>query len=95
MVLMQRAGVPAGLVHNAEDLFNDPQLRSRQAFVTLDHSEIGAHRISSAVFKASRFSNEPRSPAPLMGEHNEYILKRFLNMSDDEIADLVAAEVLQ
>ena len=95
MVLMQQAGVPAGLVENAEDLFRDPQLKHREAFVTLEHSEMGAYHISTAVFRPSGYSNKPRFPAPLMGEHNEYILKEFLGMSDEEIADLVAEEVLQ
>lgn len=95
MALMQQAGVPAGLVENAEDLFLDPQLQHRQAFVTLDHREIGTYHISTAVFRSSKYSNKPLSPAPLLGEHNEYILKEFLGMSDDEIADLVAEEVLQ
>ena len=93
--LMQQAGVPAGLVENAQDLFRDPQLKHRQAFATLAHPEMGTYHISTGVFKSSKYSNKPRSPAPLMGEHNEYILKEFLNMSDDEIANLVAEEVLQ
>lgn len=95
MVLMQQAGVPAGLVANAEDLFGDPQLKHRQAFVPLEHPEIGTYYISTAAFKSSDWSNRPRSPAPLLGEHNEYILKEFLNMSDGAIADLVAEGVLQ
>jgi benzylsuccinate CoA-transferase BbsF subunit len=95
MALMQPAGVAAGLVENAQDLFRDPQLKHRQAFVTLDHREMGTYHISTAVFRLSEYSNKPRSPAPLLGEHNEYILKELLDMSDDEIAQLVAEEVLQ
>jgi len=82
-------------VENAEDLFNDPQLKQRQAFVSLDHCEIGTYQISTAVFRSSKYSNKPRSPAPLLGEHSEYILKEFLGMSDEEIAELVVGEVLQ
>ncbi|MCJ7743652.1 MAG: CoA transferase [Dehalococcoidales bacterium] len=95
MALMQPAGVAAGLVENAEDLFRDPQLKHRQAFVALDHREMGTYHISTAVFRSSEYSNKPRSPAPLLGEHNEYILKELLDMSDDEIAQLVAEEVLE
>lgn len=95
MVIMQQAGVPAGLVENAEDLFQDPQLEYRQAFTTLEHSEIGTYHISTAAFRSSEYSAKPRSPAPLLGEHSEYVLKAFLNMSDEEITDLAAGEVLQ
>ena len=93
--LMQRAQVPAALVQNAEDLFHDPQLKHRQAFAGLDHPEIGTYHISTAAFRSSTYSSRPRFPAPLMGEHNEYVLKEFLGMSDDEIADMVAEEALQ
>jgi crotonobetainyl-CoA:carnitine CoA-transferase CaiB-like acyl-CoA transferase len=27
--------------------------------------------------------------APLLGEHNEYVLKEILGMSDEEIAELI------
>jgi crotonobetainyl-CoA:carnitine CoA-transferase CaiB-like acyl-CoA transferase len=93
-VLLQQAKVPAALVENAEDLFHDPQLKYRQAFVRLDHPEIGAYQISTAAFRSSRYSNRPRFPAPLLGEHNEYVLRELLDMSDDEITDLVIHEVL-
>jgi len=56
---------------------------------------MGTYQISTAVFRSSEFSNKPRSPAPLIGEHSEYILKEFLGMSDEEIAELVVGEVLQ
>jgi crotonobetainyl-CoA:carnitine CoA-transferase CaiB-like acyl-CoA transferase len=32
--------------------------------------------------------------APLLGEHNEYVLKGILGMSDEEIAELVIEGVL-
>lgn len=36
-----------------------------------------------------------RHRAPSIGEHNEFILKELFGLSDDEVADLVAAEVLE
>jgi len=95
MTLLQQAGVPAGMVENAEDLFRDPQLQYRRHFIPLDHAEMGTYHIGTAVFKLSKCSNEPRFAAPLLGEHNEYVLKEILGMSDDEIAELVAEEALE
>ena len=34
-------------------------------------------------------------PHALVGEHNEFIAKEFLRLSDDEIADLIIEEVLE
>ncbi len=95
MHIMQSAGVSAGAVQNAEDLFNDPQLQHREHFEPLDHSEMGQYHIATSAFKLSRCQNKPTSPAPLFGEHTEMVLKEFLGMSEDEITDLVAEGVLE
>jgi len=34
-------------------------------------------------------------PAPCLGQHNEYVLKEILGMSDDEVADLLIAGALE
>ncbi len=95
MAAMQEAGVAAGVVQNAEDLFADPQLAHRGHFAVLDHPEIGPYHIATSCFRLSRCENRPTGPAPLLGEHNALVLKQFLGMSDDEIADLVAEGVLE
>ncbi|MDY7033475.1 MAG: CoA transferase [Thermodesulfobacteriota bacterium] len=95
MKMMQEKGVAAAVVQNAEDLFRDPQLQHRNHFVTLNHAEMGPHCVGSSVFKLSKCPNAPTSPAPLLGEHNEYVLKDILELSDDEIGDLVAEGVLE
>ena len=95
VISLQEAGIPAGLVQNAEDLLRDPQLKYRRAFVALDHSEIGTYHITTTPFRSTQYSNEPRSPSPLLGEHNEYVLKQLLGMSDDEISDIVVDGILQ
>jgi hypothetical protein len=33
-------------------------------------------------------------PAPCLGQHNDYILKEVLGMSDDEVAELLIAGAL-
>ncbi len=46
-------------------------------------------------FLLSKTPGMLRMPQALIGEHNEVVLKRFVGLSDGEIADLVAAEVLE
>ena len=41
MAVLQKAGVPAGIVENPADVFSDPQLRHRGLFWPINHSEIG------------------------------------------------------
>ena len=94
MTVMQAAGVPAAAVKNPEEVFNDAQLKHRGYFVMLEHPEIGLHSYHGAQFKLSKTPAQLR-PAPCLGEHNEYVYKELLGMSADEIADLMAEEVLQ
>ena len=89
MNLMQASGVPAGVVETGEDLLeHDPQLKHRHFFWELDHPEIDKYRAWGPAFIMSKSSCELRRAA-VLGEHNEYILKEILGMSDEEIAGLV------
>jgi benzylsuccinate CoA-transferase BbsF subunit len=92
---MQEAGVPAGLLENGEDILeNDPQLRHRRLFRNLEHPDMGTYRAPRVPFLLSKTPDDLHR-APLLGEHNEYILKELLSISDDEIADLVIAGVIE
>jgi crotonobetainyl-CoA:carnitine CoA-transferase CaiB-like acyl-CoA transferase len=92
---LQSAGVPAGIVQDAEDLFNDPQLKHRAHFKCLDHAQMGPYHIATSPFKLDKCENSPLSPAPLLGEHTEMVLKEFLGMSEEELTDLVVEGVLE
>ena len=87
--LLQSAGVPAGIVATCEDLFNDPQLKHRAHFGQLEHAEVGTYTYERPPFKFSKIHPQPQRPGPLMGEHNERVLREFLGYSDDEISDML------
>ena len=92
---MQAAGVPAGLVESGEDLVADPQLKHRGTHVILEHPEIGPHIYQSPPYRFSKTPHELTMPAPCLGQHNEYVLKEILGMSDDEVSDLLVAGALE
>jgi len=95
MVMMQTAGIAAGVVETAEDLLeHDLQLRHRGFFVRLRHPEVGEYRSPRHSFILSKSSCEMKR-APLLGEHNEYALKRVLDLSDEEIAELIIEGVVE
>jgi len=95
MTMMQAAGVGAGVVQTAEDLLEyDPQLKHRHFYWELDHPEAGRYRAPGPPFGLSKSPYELRR-APLLGEHNEYVLKEILSMSDEEIAELVIEGVVE
>jgi crotonobetainyl-CoA:carnitine CoA-transferase CaiB-like acyl-CoA transferase len=95
MHALQSAGIPAGIVQDPQDLFDDPQLRHREHFVRLTHAEMGSYHIATSAFKLDKCKNAPLSAAPLMGEHTEVVLSDFLGMSADEIAELAIEGALE
>ncbi|MCH8109248.1 MAG: CoA transferase [Chloroflexi bacterium] len=94
MRLLQKAGVPAGAVQSQADLWEDPQLQHRDHFQWLDHTECGPMPYDGLQFTLSKTPGKLR-PQALIGEHNELILKEFISLSDNEIGNLVADEVLE
>jgi len=92
--LLQEAGVPAGIVETAEDLFNDPQLQHREHFRFLQHRVIGTHAYHSPAYRLSKTPCKISKPGPCLGEDNEYVFKEVLRLSDDEIADLLIEGVI-
>ncbi len=84
MELMQKAGAAAGVVQNARDLCRDEQLKERECFWTREHKELGEF---SYLGQPSRLSATPAKlyrNAPCVGEHNEYVCREILSMSDAE-----------
>ena len=95
MDVLQRAGVPCGVVQSQSDLWEDPQLEHRDFFQWLNHTECGPMPYNGLQFLLSRSPGKLSMPHALIGEHNELILKDFLGLSEDEIARLVIEEVLE
>jgi benzylsuccinate CoA-transferase BbsF subunit len=90
---LQAAGVPAGSVYRCSDLYNDPQLKHRGYFVELQHPAMGHTLYDGLQHHLSRTPAILR-PAPLMGQHNDYVLRELLGLSAAEVERLIEAEVV-
>ena len=95
MDTLQSAGVAAGVVNDPRDLFDDPQLVHRRHFQYLDHPEIGRYATERSEMDLSRTPGSLDRPAPLIGEHTEYVLKEIFGLSDDEYQSLEDDGVLE
>lgn len=89
MSKMQKAGIAAGLVANAKDLYENPQLKRYEFFKIREHAEFGkAGFYRMPPFFLSKASAEITAP-PMLGEHNEFVCEEILNMSKKEYRELL------
>ena len=91
MRILQEAGVPAGVAQRSSDLLRDPQLAHRGFHHYMDHPEMGNIPYSGHEFLIRGYQSGPRFPAPLLGQHNEHVMRDILGMTDDEITETLAA----
>jgi crotonobetainyl-CoA:carnitine CoA-transferase CaiB-like acyl-CoA transferase len=88
MTILQKAGVPAGIVARAEDLHKDPQLAHRKHFSIVDHAIIGSYPCDAPAFRFSIANPRVRMPSPCLGEHNEFVVTKMLSFSNEEFLRL-------
>ena len=78
MNALQRAGVPAGAVHRSVDMLEDPHLRERDFFVTLDEPDVGRKTYPGQAIITDGLPKQNWRPSARLGEHNEFILNELL-----------------
>ncbi len=93
--VLRAAGVPAQECINVHALHPNPQLEHRGFFQVMEHPLVGTLRYPGLPMS---FSGLPRAlrraPAPLLGEHNEQVLREELQLSDAEIEMLRETKVI-
>ncbi|MCS6925972.1 MAG: CoA transferase [Candidatus Binatia bacterium] len=94
MTVLQQAGVPAGVVANAEDMDRDPQLRARGYWAHLRTPEGEEVVLDGTPIKLSATPGYVAAPGPLLGEHTDSVLRRLLGYTDEYIAYLKAERVV-
>ncbi|HAL46227.1 MAG: CoA transferase [SAR202 cluster bacterium] len=96
MAALQAVRIEAAVVENVVDMMvHDEQLKHRGYFVDAWHPDrsIGTLRTEGPVAKFSETQGEIRRTAPLIGEHNEYILGEILGVSTKRMQKLQDAGV--
>ena len=86
--LLQKAGVAALPCLGSAGLAHDRQLEARGFIEPVVHPVLGKRDLVGAPWKLSATPARIESPAPLLGEHNEYVLNGILGIPREEIASL-------
>jgi crotonobetainyl-CoA:carnitine CoA-transferase CaiB-like acyl-CoA transferase len=88
MHLCQQAGIAAGVVQNLDDQINrDPHMKERQFYHKMVAPLWGEFLYEGIPYKFSVTPGSIRTPAPFIGEHNDYVLREILKMSVKEIEE--------
>jgi crotonobetainyl-CoA:carnitine CoA-transferase CaiB-like acyl-CoA transferase len=90
MDLLQASGVSAGAVLDQDEALTSPQARSRGFLSVLAHPDGVHHPYIGTPAKFSRTPAGVRAPAPLLGEHNGYLLGELLGVPAKELGRLEA-----
>ena len=82
------AGVPMGAVNTLDAVLDHPQVVARKAIVDTTHPVAGAVKMTAPTVQLSDTPGSIRSPAPLLGQHTEQVLRERLGLGEQEIARL-------
>jgi crotonobetainyl-CoA:carnitine CoA-transferase CaiB-like acyl-CoA transferase len=93
--LLQKAGVGAGVVQNAKDLYDDIQLKERECFWVGDHKELGKFSYLGQPSRLSKTAAKFYRAAPCLGEHTEYVCRELLGISQEEYDEYLVEGVFE
>ena len=91
VALLQAAGVPSAPVSDTAAVLTDPHLVERGFVAQLDHPVVGVRPIPTLPWAADGRRVSDLRPAPRFGEHNPWVLKELLQVSDEEYERLVVS----
>lgn len=92
--IFTEAGVPSTRINTIDKTIDDPHVKARGILQNINHPVIGDMLLPKLPIMFSGNSMDIRTPAPLLGEHSEKILREVLGYSDDEISNLKEKGVL-
>ncbi len=91
---MRAARIPMAPIRSLEEAMNHPHLRERGTVADVHDQVLGDIKVPGFPIRFSGFPHPSNQQAPLLGEHNEVILRKYLGYTDDRIAALKDNRVL-
>jgi succinyl-CoA---D-citramalate CoA-transferase len=92
--LLEKHGVPSGLIYRTADMLEDPHFIARQAIVSTQHPAFGTLRMQNVAPRLSASPSSIRSPAPELGQHNAEVYRELLSIDAAALAGYRARGVI-
>lgn len=77
-----------GPVLSIGEVLEDPHIRSRQAFINMQHPKAGSITLLAPWIRMSLTPTEIKTVSPLIGQHTNEVLGNLLGFSQAELAEL-------
>jgi len=94
MEILQDNGIAAAPTLNGRMVPQDQHCKERGILAEVDHPALGKRLVVGATWRLSGTPTRTPQAAPLIGEHNQYVLGELLGMPQDEITRLIEEEVV-
>ncbi len=94
MERLHAAEVPCAPVQTVDQVFRSHQVLQRQMVTEVEHPTAGKVSMAGIPLKFSDTPPSVRLAPPLLGQHNEEILRTWLRMDDSEIVDLQSKGII-
>ncbi|MDD4859369.1 MAG: CoA transferase [Dehalococcoidales bacterium] len=91
---MAKGKIPLAPSNTIDEVMNSRQLKERKFFVEIDHPVAGKYTYPGAPHKFAKSEWSIRSPAPLLGQHNEEVYCRRLGYTREELVKLAEVGII-
>lgn len=88
MEIMMGIKIPCGPILNIEQICKDPHIELREMLVDVEHPIAGNLRIPGNPVKLSVTPPMAKGAAPVLGQHNEIVLREVIGYDDSKIKSL-------
>lgn len=92
---LREQSVPVAPINDLSQVFEDPQVVSRAMKVTVEHPAAGSVPLVANPIRLSETPITYDVPPPMLGEHTGAVLAGLLGLSERQIAELAAQNIVQ
>lgn len=92
---LRKHGIPVGGVNTVAEALSSEHTKVKDMVVEIAHEKIGSFKSLGTPLKLHATPTSVRLPPPMLGQHTDDILKQYLQLSDDQLAQLRAKNIIQ